>query len=140
MCKNDISPMEYLLNYYGIKITEEFEIKEMPDNPYHFNYAGSLRNCRNEIRNELLHIMLSKPERICKINKNINITCKCGHKMLDIKDTGRYVRCKKCGKLYDYDGKEVQQAYGFFIKDGKVEAPRVIDYRSDIFDDGIEEY
>jgi hypothetical protein len=55
-------PLNYLLNFYDIELMEEFEITNMADSPYHFNNCGSLCNCNNEIRDEILSTLLTEPK------------------------------------------------------------------------------
>jgi len=63
----NLDPFDYLMYYHDIEIMEEFEIKNMADSPYHFNSAKSLCNNENEIRNELLYVILESPNRVKKI-------------------------------------------------------------------------
>lgn len=62
-------PLNYLLKFYDIEFLEEFEIMCIVDSPYHFNNCGSLCNCRNEIRNEVLFVLLTEPERFKRCRK-----------------------------------------------------------------------
>lgn len=63
------TPLGFLLEYYDIKLMEEFEITNMTDSPYHFNLCGSLCNCNNEVRNEMLYVLLTEPERYKRSRK-----------------------------------------------------------------------
>jgi hypothetical protein len=65
----EIRPYEIVLEYFNIVPMQEFDIERMADTPYHFNCVGSLCNCRNEIRNEMLSVILLEPNRVIPVRK-----------------------------------------------------------------------
>ena len=66
---NAQSPLELLLKFYDLEFLEEFEILNMANNPYHFNYCGSLCDCNNEIKNDTLFTLLTEPGRFKRCRK-----------------------------------------------------------------------
>ena len=73
--------------------------------------------------------------------------CKCGHGMFNIATNGRFARCVKCGTIYDCnDGEEVEihSPYVFgdkiFVKKGEIQAPRILEYKGNLLDDGIDNF
>lgn len=62
-------PLQLLLEYYDLALLEEFKLISMTDNPYYFNLCGSLCDCNDKIKNEVLWTLLNEPERFKRSRK-----------------------------------------------------------------------
>jgi len=69
-----IDPFEYFMYYHDLEPMEKFEIKNMSDSPYHFNYSRMLINKDGECRNEILLAIMNEPKRVKKIIPRKEVT------------------------------------------------------------------